>query len=86
MTRAFALVLVSLLAAAAARAQPVPDDSRRIQNQKSDYELEQEQLNWKEGEVRLPAYPKDVGLIPFFVSGASSFRFFIDPASLSPGN
>jgi len=34
-TRAFALLLVSLLAAAAARAQPVPDDSRRIQNQKS---------------------------------------------------
>jgi hypothetical protein len=85
-TRAFALLLVSLLAAAAARAQPVPDDSRRIQNQKSDYELEQERLNWKEGEIKLPAYPKDEGLIPFFVSGASSFRFFIDPASLSPGD
>jgi CNP1-like family len=29
--------------------------------------------------------PKKDGLIEFFVSGASSFRFFIDPASLSVG-
>ncbi len=30
--------------------------------QKSDWELEQEQRNWKEAAVRLPAYPKDAGL------------------------
>ncbi len=53
-------------------------------NQKSDWELEQERLNWKEGEIKLPAYPKTEDLVEFFVSGASSFRFFIDPASLSP--
>ena len=52
---------------------------------KSDWELEQERTNWKDGEVRLPAYPKAEELIEFFVSSASSFRFFIDPASLSPG-
>jgi hypothetical protein len=54
-------------------------------NQKSDWELEQERLNWKEGEIKLPAYPKTEDLIEFFVSSASSFRFFIDPASLAPG-
>jgi hypothetical protein len=74
------------IAAGAVQAQPVPEDRTRNQRQKSDYELEQERLDWKEGEVRLPAYPKDGALVQFFVSGATSFRFFIDPASLSPGN
>lgn len=54
--------------------------------QKSDWELEQERREWKEGEVSLPAYPRAGGLIEFFVSGATSFRFFIDPASLSLGS
>ena len=53
-------------------------------NQKSEWELEQERLNWKEVEIKLPAYPKMDELIEFFVSSASSFRFFIDPVSLSP--
>jgi len=52
---------------------------------KSDWELEQERRDWKEAEARLPPYPGGEGLIEFFVSGASSFRFFIDPASLSVG-
>ena len=52
---------------------------------RSDWELEHERREWKEGEVKLPAYPKAEGLIEFFVSGASSFRFFIDPASVAPG-
>ena len=51
--------------------------------QKSDWELEQERREWKEGAVTMPAYPKAEGLIEFAVSGATSFRFFIDPASLS---
>jgi len=52
---------------------------------KSEWELQQERdrRDWQEGEVRFPAYPKADGLIEFFVSRASSFRFFIDPASLS---
>ena len=52
---------------------------------KSDWEQEQERREWKEGEVKLPAYPKAEALVEFFVSGATSFRFFIDPASLSLG-
>jgi len=52
---------------------------------KSDWEIEQEEKNWREGEFRVPAYPKAADLIEFFVSAASSFRFFIDRASLSVG-
>jgi hypothetical protein len=33
----------------------------------------------------LPAYPRASGLLPFFVSAASDFRFFVDAASLSVG-
>jgi CNP1-like family len=51
--------------------------------EKSNWELEQERRDGKGSEIRLPAYPKADGLVEFFVSGAASFRFFIDPASLS---
>ena len=53
--------------------------------QKSDWELKQEALEWREVEIRLPAPPKGDALIEFFVSAGSSFRFFIDPASVSVG-
>ncbi len=52
---------------------------------KSDWELEQERREWKEGDLKLPAYPKADALVEFHVSSASSFRFFIDAASLAPG-
>jgi hypothetical protein len=52
---------------------------------KSDWEREQEAREFKEADLPLPGLPKKEGLIEFFVSGASSFRFFIDPASLSVG-
>jgi hypothetical protein len=81
----FACLLAAAFAAGPVQGQPVPEDKTRDQRYKSEYELEQERLNWQEGEIKLPAYPKTEGLIEFFVSGASSFRFFIDPASLSPG-
>jgi CNP1-like family len=32
-----------------------------------------------------PEYPRRERLVPFFVSSASSFRFFVDSASLSTG-
>lgn len=51
---------------------------------KSDWEREQEARDFKELEIALPPPPKG-GLIEFFVSSASSFRFFIDPRSLSVG-
>lgn len=53
---------------------------------KSDWELEQERRNWREREVRLPAYPKPEGLLEFQVSAASGFRFFVDRASISVGD
>ena len=51
--------------------------------QKSDWELEQERRDWKETQVKLPAFPKADGLVEFFVSSATSFRFFIDAASIA---
>lgn len=52
---------------------------------KSDWERAQQERDWKETEVSLPAVPKGKGLIGFVVSSASSFEFFIDPQSLSVG-
>jgi hypothetical protein len=50
---------------------------------KSDWEKAQEERDWKESEFSLPAVPTGKGLIEFFVSSASSFKFFVDPQSLS---
>ena len=33
----------------------------------------------------MPAAPRQANLLPFFVSSASEFRFFVDGASISPG-
>ena len=52
---------------------------------KSDWEEKQDERNWKEMEGKLPAYPKDADLVEFFVSEASSFRFFLDATSVSIG-
>lgn len=54
--------------------------------QKGDWEIRQDERDWKELELRLPPLPKGEGLIEFPVSAAASFRFFIDPASLSVGS
>jgi len=75
-----ALLAIALAACAAqAAGQYVP---------KSDWELEREREDRKESQVKLPAYPKDGALVEFAVSNASSFRFFIDAASISvePGD
>ena len=79
------MLVAASFAAGAVQAQPVPEDRHRNQRHKSDYELEQERLNWKEGDIKLPAFPSDEGLIQFHVSGASSFKFYIDAASVLPG-
>ena len=70
----FAASLAASLAAACALAQPVPEDRSRNERFKSEWELEQDKRDWKEGEVKLPAYPKNEGLIEFFVSGALPFN------------
>jgi hypothetical protein len=50
------------------------------------WEDEQQRRDWRENPVTLPAYPNETGLIEFTVSVGTSFRFFIDPASVSVGN
>ena len=45
----------------------------------------EEQKAWTEQEAKLPAYPKDADLLPFFVSAATDNRFFIDAKSIAVG-
>jgi hypothetical protein len=71
------------VAALAAAAQNT--NELNVKGGSSRYDEEQEKLNWKEAEVRLPSYPKDADLIEFQVSSGATFRFFIDAASLSVG-
>jgi len=52
---------------------------------KSDWEREQEKREFNDGEVALPAPPARDGLIEFFVSSASAFKFYVDANSLSVG-
>lgn len=59
--------------------------SSAVAQPKSDWEREQEERDWQEAQIKLPAFPKADALIEFFVSAASRFRFFIDPASISVG-
>jgi hypothetical protein len=49
---------------------------------KSDWEIEQDKLKLGDA-AKLPALPKNENLIEFWVTNSSSFRFFIDSASLS---
>lgn len=52
---------------------------------RSDWERAQDKRNWREVDVAPPAYPRAQDLLPFFVSAAGSFEFFVDAASLSVG-
>jgi hypothetical protein len=52
----------------------------------ADFEEDYESKKWQEMEVQLPAAPKQENLLPFFVSAASSNRFFIDGSTLSVGS
>jgi hypothetical protein len=79
--RAIALALLCGYAALAAaqNSNQLPD----ARGDKSDWEAEQEKLNWKDVAVRLPDFPRSENLIEFSVSMQSSFRFYIDSASIS---
>ncbi len=81
------LLLALLACAAAARAQNTNDvpGAGSPGGGRSDWETRQQERDWREGEIRLPPYPGEAGLIEFSVSNVTSFRFFIDPASLSLG-
>lgn len=52
----------------------------------ADFEEDYESKQWQEVEVALPAAPKEVNLQPFYVSAATSNRFFIDISTLSVGS
>ena len=70
------LFTAAVLAAAAAHAQWGSWDAEFDENKKT----------WKEIKAKLPAYPKDGGLIAFDAGGASPHRFFLDVPSLSIGD
>ena len=61
-------------------------DPNAPSNQTGDWERRQQDRDWREIQATLPPLPKADGLIEFFVSAASSFRFFIDTASVSVGS
>jgi hypothetical protein len=80
-----ALVAAALFAvpAAAQNTNDAPNTPPGGSRFKSDWEQEQEKRNPSESEVALPALPKEENLVEFYVSNASTFRFFIDAPSLS---
>ena len=47
-----------------------------------DFEFENEKP-WSELQTKLPAYPKQENLLPFFVSAATDNQFYIDASSIS---
>lgn len=51
----------------------------------ADFEEDYESKQWQEVEVALPVAPKETNLLPFYVSAATSNRFFIDISTLSVG-
>ena len=53
---------------------------------KSDWETEQEKRDWRESDTPAPPAPGTGALLPFFVSSASDYRFFVDAASIAPGS
>ncbi len=67
-------LILTAAAATCALAQP-----------KSDWEIKLEERDWKEGDVKLPAYPKPENLIEFELLGTGNFRYFIDSESLIAG-
>jgi len=50
---------------------------------KSDWEIAEDERNWRESEVALPAYPQAGTLIEFQANASATFRFFVDPASIA---
>ena len=49
-----------------------------------DEDFEQDE-RWRELQTKLPAYPRSENFLPFKVSGATLFDFFIDAKSISIG-
>lgn len=72
----FGWLLACALAALPAHAQLFKPDTEQLL-QESD---------WRENEVKLPEFPQADRLVEFYVSAATSFRFFIDARTLAVGD
>lgn len=77
-----ALLCLLVTAALPASAQNTNDPRDAKTGGKGDYERQQEERNFKDLKVALPAAPKPENLIEFFPIASSRFRFFVDAASL----
>jgi len=71
-----ALAIASALAALPAHAQLFRPDYEQILNER----------DWQENAIGLPVFPQSDRLVEFYVSASTSFRFFIDPHSLTVGD
>jgi CNP1-like family protein len=89
---ALCLLAALPLAAQTGPARPADELPERLDREranqsggaKSNWEREREARDFKDADVALPPPPKG-RLIEFFVTSASSFKFFIDPQSLWVG-
>ena len=52
----------------------------------TDDEFDENKVEWKEIEAKIPPYPKDGNLVQFDAGPASPHRFYIDTQSLSIGD
>jgi len=73
------------LAAAVAAAQATQRMPGQGQAEKSDWELQQEERFFKETEVKTPPYFREDDLLEFQLARTTSFRFYVDKASISVG-
>lgn len=77
--------LAAFLCAAQAPAQPAQMLLAQASGPKSDWEREQEERNFREAAVKLPPFYREEDLVEFRVASTTSFRFYVDRASLSVG-
>jgi hypothetical protein len=80
------LPLLLLLAVACQAAAQNTNQLPQTGRDRSDWEAEQDRLRRGDAQVTLPALPSNENLIEFWVSNSSSFKFFIDAASLTVEN
>jgi len=52
---------------------------------KSDWERQEEDRNWRELEIALPAAPKPADRLPFELDSPNEFRFYVDRPSIAVG-
>jgi hypothetical protein len=69
-------LLACAIAALPAHAQIFKQDTEELLKEK----------DWRENAVKLPEFPQVDRLVEFYVSAATSFRFFIDPKTLMVGD